>query len=221
MTGFAQQREQQARAAYIDSLKTKYSVTNRLAEEQLAAQIAKAKDIRPRLEANALSTKGPATAAVTIVEFSDFQCPFCARVLPAFEQTMTSYDDKVRFVFRQFPLESIHPQARKAAEASLCARDQGKFWELHDAMFADQAGLAPDKLKEKAAKIGLDATKFGQCLDGGTAAAEVSADLALGQAIGVAGTPATYVNGRFIDGAVDFATLSKVIDEELARAGSK
>lgn len=220
-TGLAQQREQQGRAAYIDSLKTKYAVTNRLAEEQALAQVAKAKEIRPRLEANALTAKGPATAPVTIVEFSDFQCPFCARVLPAFQQTLSTYGDKVRFVFRQFPLESIHPQARKAAEASLCARDQNKFWEFHDAMFADQAGLAPEKLKEKAVAAGLDAAKFNQCLDGGKASAEVAADLALGQAIGVAGTPATYVNGRFIDGAVDFATLSKLIDEELARAGTK
>ena len=166
-----------------------------------------------KIEANAMTARGPADAVVTVVEFSDFQCPFCSRVLPTFEQVNKAYGDKIRFVFRQFPLESIHPQARKAAEASLCARDQGKFWEMHDAMFADQAGLAVDKLKEKAAKIGLDAAQFASCLDGGKAAAEVTADLGVGQAVGVSGTPSTYVNGRMIDGAVDFAAMSKLIDE--------
>ncbi len=219
--GLGQQRQQEGRQAYIDGLKAKYTVTNRLAEEKAAADIAKAKEIRPKIEANAMTARGPADAVVTVVEFSDFQCPFCARVLPTIEQVNKAYGDKIRFVFRQFPLESIHPQARKAAEASLCARDQGKFWEMHDAMFADQAGLAVDKLKEKAAKLGLDATQFASCLDGGKAAAEVTADLGVGQAVGVSGTPSTYVNGRMIDGAVDFAAMSKLIDEELAKAKSK
>ena len=216
--GLAGQRQQEGRQAYIDGLKSKYPVNNRLAEEKAAADIAKAKEIRPKIEANAMTSKGPATAKVTVVEFSDFQCPFCARVLPALQQVEKAYGDKIRFVFRQFPLESIHPLARKAAEASLCARDQGKFWEMHDAMFADQAGLAVDKLKEKATKIGLDAAAFAACLDGGKASAEVSTDLGIGQSVGVSGTPATYVNGRMIDGAVDFATMSKLIDEELAKA---
>jgi protein-disulfide isomerase len=219
--GLGMQREQEARQELVEGLKTKYKVTNRLSEERAAASVAKAKEVRPKIEANALTAKGPASAAVTVVEFSDFQCPFCSRVVPALNETSKKYADKVRFVFRQFPLESIHPQARKAAEASLCARDQGKFWELHDEMFADQGGLAVDKLKEKATKVGLDAAKFAECLDGGKAAAEVTADLALGNSIGVNATPTAYVNGRQVEGAIDLASLSKLIDEELAKAGSK
>jgi predicted DsbA family dithiol-disulfide isomerase len=162
--------------------------------------------------------KGPATAPVTIVEFSDFQCPYCSRVNPAIAQALQVYGDQVRVVFRQFPL-NIHPQAQKAAEGSLCANDQGKFWELHDAMFADQRNLSVDQIKAKAAAVGLEAESFAACLDGGKYAPKVAADMAAGSAAGVSGTPALFVNGRFLNGAVPFEQIAKLVDDELARKG--
>ena len=158
---------------------------------------------------------GPIDAPVTIVEFSDFQCPFCSRVIPTLKQIEESYGDKVRLVFRQFPLHRLHPQAQKAAEASLCADDQGKFWEMHDAMFADQRGLAVDSLKAKAAELELDTATFDECLDSGKYAERIETDLAEGAAVGVTGTPAMFINGRFLSGAVPYEQIAAVIDQEL------
>jgi protein-disulfide isomerase len=163
--------------------------------------------------------KGPANAPITIVEFSDFQCPYCARVNPTIDEALRVYGDRVRVVFRQFPLLSIHPQAQKAAEASLCAHDQGKFWEMHDLLFANQRDLGIERLKAHAAGLGLDAAAFATCLDDGRHAAQVAKDLVDGQAAGVSGTPAMFVNGRFLSGAVPFAELAKLIDDELQRRG--
>ena len=142
-------------------------------------------------------------------------------MVPAVNEVMKNYGDRVRVVFRQFPLNSIHPMAQKAAEAALCANDQSKFWEMHDAMFADQSGLGVDALKSKAQALGLDGPKFAECLDSGRKAAEVSADLAAGSAVGVTGTPALFVNGRALSGAQPYEAIAKVIDQELARAAKK
>jgi protein-disulfide isomerase len=139
-------------------------------------------------------------------------------VLPAIEETVRVYGDQVRVVFRQYPL-NIHPQAQKAAEASLCADDQGKFWELHDAMFADQRNLAVEQLKAKAGELGLDAAAFAACLDGAKYAEKVAEDMNHGIAVGVNGTPAIFVNGRFLSGAVPFEEIAKLVDDELARKG--
>ncbi len=175
----------------------------------------------PRVQISAVGpAKGPEDALVTIVEFSDFECPFCSRVLPSLRQVMENYSDTVRVVFRQFPLNSIHPRAQKAAEASLCADDQGKFWEMHDVMFEEQKSLEVAQLKEKAARLELDAEAFAACLDGDKYAEQVAADLSDGQAAGVSGTPAMFINGRFINGAVPYETLKEIIDRELERAQS-
>ncbi len=163
---------------------------------------------------------GPESAPVTIVEFSDFQCPFCSRVIPTFNRVKQEYADSVRLVFRQFPLHSIHPQAQKAAEASLCADDQGKFWEMHDAMFENQSALGIADLKSVAGRLELDTATFDECLDGGKHADRVTADLQAGVAAGVTGTPAIFINGRFLSGAQPYDAIAKVIDDELRRAGS-
>jgi protein-disulfide isomerase len=200
------QREQETRQKFVDSLRGSYPVRTLF------------EPIRVEVAADG-PAKGPANAPVTIVEFSDFQCPYCSRVVPAIEQAVKKYGDKVRVVFRQFPLNNIHPQAQKAAEASLCANEQGKFWELHDAMFADQKALGVDQLKAKAAELKLDAEKFASCVDSGKFASQVAADLAAGQKAGVSGTPAMFINGRFLNGAVPFEEIARTIDDELARKG--
>ena len=123
------------------------------------------------------------------------------------------------FGLRQFPLHSIHPEAQKAAEASLCADDQGKFWEMHDALFANQSALEVADLKSAAAKLELDTGAFDECLDSGKHAERVNADLQAGVAAGVTGTPAMFINGRFMSGAQSYETIAKVVDDELRRAG--
>jgi protein-disulfide isomerase len=160
--------------------------------------------------------QGPATAPITIVEFSDFQCPYCARLIPTLDQVKAKYGDKVRIVFRQYPL-NFHENAQKAAEASLCANDQGKFWELHNAMFENQQALAVEQLKAKAVELGMNAEQFNSCLDGSKYAAQVKTDFDEGAKAGVSGTPALFINGRFLSGAQPLNEISKIIDDELAR----
>lgn len=203
----SEQRQGEAFNAFIGGLEAKYGVERFLEP--------------PRVEvaSDGFPAKGPEGAPVTIVEFSDFECPYCSRVLPSIEQVIENYADSVRVVFRQFPLNSIHPRAQKAAEASLCADDQGKFWEMHDAMFARQKELAVPQLKEMALELSLDAEAFGTCLDSSKYAAQVATDLQDGQAAGVSGTPAMFINGRFLNGAVPYETLAAIVDEELQRQG--
>jgi protein-disulfide isomerase len=202
----ANQRQQEARQKFVDGLRAAYPVKSMV------------EPIRMEVAADG-PAKGPADAPVTIVEFSDFQCPYCSRVVPVIEQVKAKYGDKVRVVFRQFPLNSIHPQAQKAAEASLCANEQGKFWELHDAMFQNQQALGIDQLKAKAKELGIDSAKFDPCVDSGKYAEAVAADLAAGQKAGVSGTPAMFVNGRFLNGAVPFEDVDRIVQDELSRKG--
>ena len=115
----------------------------------------------------------------------------------------------------------MHPQAQKAAEASLCANDQGKFWQLHDAMFANQQALGVDQLKAKAVELGLNAETFNSCLDSNKYAAQVATDLKEGSTAGVSGTPAMFINGRFVNGAVPFEEIASIVEDELQRKGVK
>ena len=158
--------------------------------------------------------KGPEGAKVTIVEFSDFQCPFCSRAIGTVDQVMEQYAGKVRLVFRQFPLD-FHDKAPKAAQAALCANEGGKFWEMHDAMFKDQGKLDPDALKATAVSLGLDATRFGECLDSGKMKKAVDEDIEAGKKVGVNGTPAFFVNGTMLSGAQPLEAFKEVIDAEL------
>lgn len=199
-----QQRRQSVRADLISELKIKHGYQSYL------------EPLRIPVEAEGFPTRGPEDAPVTIVEFSDFECPYCARVVPTLEQVLETYSDQVRLVFRQFPLNNIHPNAQKAAEASLCANEQGKFWELHDLMFKEQRSLELEQLKEKAARLELDVDAFNECLDSSRYAEAVMSDQEAGSRVGVSGTPALFINGRFLSGAQPFEQLSGVIDEELA-----
>ena len=198
-----QQGQKAADDAFIASMKAKYKVEERL--EPLRVEVAATGP-----------ADGPASAPVTMVEFSDFQCPFCGRLFPTLTALKAKYGEKLRIVFRQYPLPS-HQFAAKAAEASLCADEQGKFWAMHDAMFKNQRALAVDDLKTSAAAVGLDAAKFGSCLDSGRTAATVQSDLEDGKAVGVDGTPAVFINGRFLSGAQPIEVLSAIIDDELRR----
>ena len=162
---------------------------------------------------------GNPEASVVLVEFGDFQCPFCSRL---FQETLPQIKEqyvktgKVRFIYRDFPLSSIHAVAQKAAEASECADEQGKFWQYHDMLYERQQSLSAANLKVWASELGLDSALFNTCLDSGKYADEVQKDLSDGQAAGVTGTPATFVNGRLVPGAVPFETFRAVIEEELA-----
>ena len=160
--------------------------------------------------------RGVASAPVTIIEFSDYQCPFCARVNPTLEQVRKTYGDKVKIVFKDFPLPN-HAQAPKAAEAAHCAGEQGKYWEMHDTMFANQRALNVPDLKQHAATLGLDAAAFNQCLDSGKHAKLVAAGSAQGEQMGVNSTPTLYINGRALIGAQPFEAFKQVIDDELAK----
>ena len=164
---------------------------------------------------------GPASAPVTIVEFSDFQCPFCLRVMPTLKRVRQTYGDKVRIVWKDFPLTQIHPQAFKAAEAGNCAREQGKFWQYHDQLFSNQQALQPEYLKKYAADAGLDAAKFNACLDTAKYSDRVQEQMGVGTGLGVGSTPSMYINGRLVSGAQPYETFVAVIDEELERAKSK
>jgi predicted DsbA family dithiol-disulfide isomerase len=162
--------------------------------------------------------RGNPDAPVTIVEFSDFQCPYCVRARPTINRVRDEYGDQVRFAFRHFPL-AFHQQAPKAGEATACAGDQNRFWEMHDRLWENPGKLQPSDLKAHAAALGLDAEAFGQCLDSGRYASVVQRDAQDGARLGVSGTPAFFVNGRPLVGAQPFAAFAQVIDEELALAG--
>jgi len=170
----------------------------------------------PKVEVEAVgASRGDAKAPVVIVEFSDFQCPYCKRAEPTVKKVLEEYAGKVRLVYREFPL-SGHPDAPKASEAALCAGDQGKYWEMHGKLFEQQTELAVPSLKEYARGLGLDGDKFDKCLDGGEKTKEVAMHQEAGQKVGVSGTPAFFVNGRPLSGAVPFERFKEVIDAELA-----
>jgi protein-disulfide isomerase len=161
---------------------------------------------------------GPEDAPVTIVEFSDFQCPFCSRVEPTLKRVMKDFAGKVRFVFRDYPLP-FHDHAEKASEASHCADAQGKYWPVHDAMFLHQDELSVEGLKKLAASVdGMNVAKFDKCLDSGEMADQVAKNQAAGDAAGVEGTPHFFVNGHPLSGALPYEEFKRVIDGELARS---
>lgn len=163
--------------------------------------------------------RGAANAPITIVEFSDFQCPYCVRTVPEIQQVLAIYPDHVRVVYRQLPLRSIHPQAQAAAEASLCANDQGKFWEMHDALFALNGKLQDSSYADLATKLGLKADDFANCMTEHKHAKTVEADTAAADAVGATGTPYLLVNGRSLNGAASFNDMAMLVEDELARLG--
>jgi protein-disulfide isomerase len=159
--------------------------------------------------------RGPASAPVQIVEFSDFQCPFCRRAGPTLAQIEKEYGDQVRIAFKHMPL-SMHAQARPAHAAAEAAGMQGKFWEMHDKIFADQRNLSPATFEKYAGDLGLDVEKFKKDSTSDAVEQRIASDYAEASKLGVTGTPAFFVNGRFLSGAQPFASFKVVIDKELA-----
>jgi protein-disulfide isomerase len=159
-------------------------------------------------------SRGIPTAPVTIVEFEDFQCPFCRKAQDTLQQVLLKYKDSVRFVHRDFPLQPLHPTSIKAHEAAHCAADQGKFWEYRDLLYKN-APAPPEQLTAYATQLGLNSVVFKTCLDSGKYAAAVQKDEDEGERVGVQGTPAFFINGRPFPGAQPESEFSRVIDEEL------
>jgi len=171
---------------------------------------------RNELEATRL-VRGHADAAVTIMTFSDYQCPYCVRSEPVLAEVLERYPDQVRLVHRHFPLDNIHPFARPASEAAMCADEQGRFWEYHDGIFARRGRLEDGSLAEIASDIGLDTDAFSLCIEERRYKDFVDADFVAGQAAGVTGTPSFFLNGIKLKGARNADELSRYVDLELAR----
>jgi protein-disulfide isomerase len=198
-----QQRTAVAYQSFVEQLKLKTPV--RIMLEPPRQKIATANS----------PAQGPASAPIELVEFSDFQCPFCYRAHPTVKQVLSTYGNKIRFVYRNYPLPN-HPNARPAAEAAQCANEQGQFWAYHDRLFADQTKLGDADLKASAAALGLDAGKFNACVDSHKYKDRIDADVQAGNEAGVNGTPAFFINGRMLSGAQPYDEFKRLIDEELA-----
>jgi protein-disulfide isomerase len=183
----------------------KMEAANQPLAPEVAANIAKGK----------AAAFGPEDAKVTVVEFSDFQCPYCSRAATAVDEIKKKYGDKVRFVFRQFPLP-MHENARGAAEAALAANAQGKFWEFHDKLFQNQGKLTRDGLEEFAKEAGLNVPEFKKALDAKIYAADVDADVKLGESVAVQGTPTMFINGARVANPTSFEAIAQQIDGALS-----
>lgn len=183
------------------------------------------KAIASKIKTEGSPVRGPKDAKVTIVEFSDFQCPYCARAHQTMsEQVMKEYDGKVKLVYKNFPL-GFHKWAEPAAIAGACAaqQDPASFWTFYDFMFSNQQQITPENVKEKSQEAlkgtKVDMAKWNDCFDNKKTLEKVKADQAEGSAVGVTGTPAFIINGRKISGAQPFQNFKAVIDDELARSG--
>ena len=201
---------QQARQKYADSLRDRASVSILL--QPPTVMLGKNDPAR---------TEGNPAAPVTVVEFGDFQCPFCGKVEPTLANLLKKYNGKVNLAFRDFPLSAIHPHAEAAAEASRCAEEQGKFWPMHDAMYADQSKLTEADLIQTAARLGMKKDSFASCVKSGKYKAAIQQDLAAGTSAGVTGTPTFFINGRYLEGSVPQAQFEKIIDSDLAALGGR
>lgn len=192
---------------YISELRDKAKIEYKL-EKPPVQRVQVSKDDDP--------TRGPANAKIEIIEFTDYQCPFCKKVRPTISQILETYKDQVSYTLRDFPL-SFHPESFAAHMASQCAKDQGKYWEFNEKLFANQQGLKVDLLKGYAKELALETKAFDECLDSKKYADEVKKDMAEGQKYGVSGTPAFFVNGILMSGAQPFSSFKEVIDDELKK----
>ncbi len=199
-----QQRVQKVQTLLTD-LKKKYNTTIKMERPVVAVT-----------DGGRMSRGGGPSAPVTIIAFSDYECPYCKSAEPTIQQVIAAYGDKVRYVHRDYPLP-FHKFARKAAETARCAGEQGKFWEVHDALY--KAALSDEAIDSAVATLGVDKTKLAACLDAGTAKKMVDEDMEAGGDIGVSGTPTFYINGHQMVGPQSLDGFKQIIDAELAKAG--
>lgn len=192
-----------ARAAYLEKLRERSTVIVTLAPPSADFPL----DGSPRL--------GPENAPVRLVEFADYQCPYCAKVNPTLRKLKEEFGDKLSLYFKDMPLQ-MHPNARKAAEAARCAGEQQNYWPYHDMLFT-KGQLEVEQLKQYARDLKLDGTQFDKCLDSGAQAAAVEKDFAIAQQLGLNGTPSFFLNGQYFSGAVDYNTLREMVVKELAK----
>jgi protein-disulfide isomerase len=202
-----QKRIAKAKTAYMQSLRRQATVTIRLAPPRAPISMSDA------------PARGPATAPVTLLEYADYECPYCQQIQPALDKLAADYKGRLAFAYKDFPLP-MHPNAQKAAEASRCAQLQGKYWEYHDLLVTSKQ-LEMDALKNHARTLKLDTATFDKCLDTGAAAEAVKKNAEEAQVLGVQGTPTFFVNGRAVSGSATYEKLRGVINEELSAAEAK
>ena len=199
-------RIQRAKTAYLQSLRSQANVAVLLAA--------------PRADISLKDTpvRGTSTARVTVVEYADYECPYCQQIQPALDKLQQQYKDQIAFVYKDYPLP-MHPNAEKAAEAAHCANMQGKYWEYHDELFAKKQLEVP-ALKQLARDLKLDGTAFDKCLDSGQTSASIQKSSNEAQVLGLQGTPTFFINGRTFNGALSYEKLREVVDEELGEPGT-
>jgi protein-disulfide isomerase len=200
---------EQARERYADSLRDRVSVSILLQPPVV------------QVDYDPARVRGNADAPVTIVEFADFQCPFCSWAQPVLKDVLAKYKGKVKLAYRDFPLSQIHQHAEIAAESSRCALGQGKYWEMHEAMYAYQSKLEEAALVKTATDLGMDRKSFESCLQSGKYKAEVQRDVLAGSQAGVNATPTFFINGEFLSGAQSTADFTRIIDRQLSASGGK
>jgi len=201
-----QLRTDKVRAAYVKELRAQTSVTIALAPPKAKVEVGEAQVL------------GPKSAKVVLVEFADYECPYCQRVAPDVKKLKDEYGDRIAFTYKDFPLPN-HSRAEKAAEAARCASKQNKFWEFHDELFHSKE-LDVDQLKAQARALQLDSARFDKCLDSGEQATAVAKDKKEGLRLGISGTPSFFINGHYLSGALDYAGLREVIEQQLTTSAS-
>jgi protein-disulfide isomerase len=207
-TYLRQQRAAAQREAFVRSLRE---------ESKVVVHLERPPVTRYEVSTEGAPFRGPADAPVTIVEFSDFHCPFCRRVQPTLNELLKRYPEQVKLVYRDLPLDALHPEARRASEAARCAHDQGRFWPYHDELYSRGSDASPATLTAIAETVGLDVPAFEQCLASGTHRAAIQRDVEEATRLGATGTPAFFVNGRLLSGAMPLESFVTVVEEELTQ----
>jgi protein-disulfide isomerase len=213
----------QARAQIVQALKErkKQVLSEELREELFTAAGVKILLEPPRVEfsvADGTPSRGAADAPVVLIEYTDYQCPYCTRIQPTLNELVERYEGKLLHVFKNLPLP-MHAEAPLAAAAALCAQDQGKFWELHDWLFVNQRSLSRESIIEAAENLGVDTGILATCIDQGKYSVRVKAEMAEAHSYGITGTPGFLINGRVITGARPIEMFEEIIDDELERKG--
>jgi protein-disulfide isomerase len=204
----ANEHDEHARRSFYDTLRGRRGISSFLGPYRVAV-------------AATGPARGSEAAPVTIVEFGDFQCPFCREAEGSLRAVMSKYPDQVRLVFRNLPLANLHPNATVAAEASVCAERQGMFWQMHDAMYQDQSALTESGLKDTAQRLGLEMDGFSACLADPGTKRELETDRKAADELNVTGTPYFFINGRPLNGSLPVERFESVITDELHRLASK